>query len=65
MALLRIYQYQRLFGGAWLTDIGRHLHVPYQVFLTCSTVWSRPAMHATAILTLTPSGHRQVDSSQL
>lgn len=63
-ALLRIYQYQRLFEAVRLTDIGRHLHVPYQVF---EPVFDRLVQTGYAardgdILTLTPSGHRQVDS---
>ncbi|CAM4324983.1 Multidrug-efflux transporter 3 [Mycobacterium basiliense] len=62
--VLRIYQYQRLFETARLTDIARHLHLPYQVL---EPVFNRLIQTGYVArdgdtLSLTPSGLHQVES---
>lgn len=62
--VLRIYQYQRFFEVARLTDIAGHLHVPPQVL---QPVFDRLIETGYAVrdgdrLSLTASGQRQVDS---
>ena len=62
--VLRIYQYQRFFEVAQLTDIAGHLHVPPQVL---QPVFDRLIETGYAVrdgdkLSLTASGQRQVDS---
>lgn len=63
-AVLRIYQYERFFETARLTDIATHLHLPHQVL---EPVFDRLVEAGYASrdgdqLSLTPDGLRQVDS---
>ncbi|MGD1169715.1 MFS transporter [Mycobacterium seoulense] len=63
-AVLRIYQYERLFETARLTDIAAHLHLPHQVLEPAfdRLVEAGYASRDGDQLSLTPDGLRQVDS---
>lgn len=63
-AVLRIYQYERFFETARLTDIATHLHVPRQVLepVFDRLVQTGYARREGDQLSLSPDGLRQIDS---